>query len=164
MKTSFIMSIRISLIALFTIFISIPQSSAQYIKDSMKEFTKIHVAVVPFPRIAIENAINSYEFIGNIERSLLGIGANVTDANKSSALALVDLEIKPVTSGYVYFVRIRFLRKVVKGPKTKDLIPATIWERKAIGFSRKINIKKELLESFHSILDDFISDYSEAHN
>jgi hypothetical protein len=140
----------------------------QHQKTSMRGLNTLHVGALPFPTIAIDANINTYAYIGKIERELASIGALVTTEDKSNGSVILDLDLSPVSqAGYAYMIRIRFMKKIglrVKNKEPKDLMWVTLWERKGIGYTSKIKADQEIMIHFGLILQEFLADYSEANN
>lgn len=142
------------------------QATAQHQKSSMRGFKSLHVGALPFPSLAVDAKINTYAYIGKIERELASIGARVTTEDKSNGSVILDLDLSPVSqAGYAYMIRLRFMKKIgLKVKKSKDMMWVTLWERKGIGYTSKINADKDIATHFEQILQDFLADYSEANN
>lgn len=159
---------KLLLLLIISCFFLHNQATAQHQKSSMRGFKSLHVGALPFPSLAVDAKINTYAYIGKIERELASIGAWVTTEDKSNGSVILDLDLSPVSQGgYTYMIRLRFMKKIglrVKNKEPKEMMWVTLWERKGIGYTSKIKADKEIETHFGKILQDFLADYSEANN
>lgn len=155
------MFLRIALL-FFVMALTQIESKAQFLIESMRAQTKLSVTLVPFPRLAHELRINSYEFIGKTERALQAIGVEITAPTESQAVVLIDLDMKSTSIGIAYVLRIRFIKKLSGIIKGKSNVSATSWERSYLNFSTKLNTKNSILNDYEILLKTFLADYSDA--
>ncbi len=159
---------KLLFLLIISFFFSPHQAVAQHQKSSMRGLNSLHVGALPFPSLAVDAKINTYAYIGKIERELASIGAWVTTEDKSNGSVILDLDLSPVSkAGFAYMIRLRFMKKIglrVKNKEPKDLMWVTLWERKGIGYTSKIKADSEIMIHFGQILQDFLADYSEANN
>lgn len=157
------MFLRIALLIFVMAFFQI-EAKAQFSMESMRGQTKLAVTLVPFPRLAHELRINSYEFIGKAERALQSKGAEITAPAQSNAVVLIDLDMKPTTMGIGYVLRIRFVKNLSGVIKGKSNVSATVWERSYLNFSTKLNTKSSIFTDYDILLKTFIDDFVEANH